>query len=86
MGMPITTKGQVTIPKPMRDHLGLAPGSRVEFELDAEGRVVLRKADALASPVESRFARARFATKGRNDLTTEEIMKLTRGEDWGDAG
>lgn len=86
MGMPITIKGQVTIPKPMRDHLGLAPGSYVEFELDAEGRVVMRKADAGAIPVASRFARARAATNGRNALTTEEIMKLTRGEDWGDAG
>ncbi len=82
MGMPITTKGQVTIPKPMRDHMGLAPGSRVEFVLDAEGQVILQKAGTLT---ESRFARARRSASRRNSLTTEEIMKLTRGEEWGEA-
>ena len=82
MGMPITTKGQVTIPKPMRDHMGLAPGSRVEFVLDAEGQVILQKA---GTPAESRFARVRRSPSRRNALTTEEIMKLTRGEEWGEA-
>ena len=38
----ITTKGQVTIPKRLRDHLGLKPGSSVEFELAADGRVFLK--------------------------------------------
>jgi len=33
----ITSKGQVTIPQRLRDHLGLEPGSSVEFEL-ARGR------------------------------------------------
>lgn len=34
-------KGQVVIPKAMRDELGLRPGDRVEFELD-DGVVHLR--------------------------------------------
>jgi AbrB family looped-hinge helix DNA binding protein len=38
----ITTKGQVTIPKRLRDHLGLKPGSSVEFELAADGRVFFK--------------------------------------------
>ena len=38
----ITTKGQMTIPKRLRDHLGLKPGSSVEFELAADGRVFLK--------------------------------------------
>src|ERR1700747_1300276 len=38
----ITTKGQVTIPKRLRDHLGLEPGSSVEFELAADGRGFLQ--------------------------------------------
>ena len=29
--MRVTTKGQVTIPKHIRDHLGIGPGSEVEF-------------------------------------------------------
>jgi len=82
--MPLTVKGQVTIPKPLRDHLGLAPGSRVAFVLEPDGRVVLRSAEDAPAP--SRFARARLAARGRNALSTEEIMRLTRAEDWGDAG
>lgn len=39
----ITSKGQVTIPKEIRDRFGLAPGQHVEFVVE-EGRVVVRKA------------------------------------------
>lgn len=38
----VTSKGQVTLPKRIRDELGLAPGVEVEFEIVAE-HVVLRK-------------------------------------------
>jgi AbrB family looped-hinge helix DNA binding protein len=85
----VTVKGQVTVPKPLRDHLGLTPGSRVAFVLEADGRVVLRRAEEVpgaGSPPPSRFARARASAARRNALSTEEIMRLTRGEDWGDAG
>jgi AbrB family looped-hinge helix DNA binding protein len=37
----ITTKGQVTIPKPVRDALGLEAGDRVEFVDLGEGRFEL---------------------------------------------
>jgi len=37
----MTTKGQVTIPKRLRDYLGLEPGSAVDFELADDGRVFL---------------------------------------------
>ena len=37
----MTTKGQVTIPKRLRDHLGLKPGSDIDFELAEDGRVFL---------------------------------------------
>jgi antitoxin PrlF len=39
----ITGKGQVTIPKHIRDSLHLAPGSKLVFDVDAEGELVLRK-------------------------------------------
>ena len=38
----VTSKGQVTLPKKIRDALGLVPGSQVEFTLEP-GRVILRK-------------------------------------------
>ena len=36
----ITVKGQATIPKPARDHLGLKPGDRVKFFVHPDGSVV----------------------------------------------
>lgn len=77
MATTVTTKGQITIPKPVRDRLGIRPGSSVEFELAADGRVFLVKAGG-GRPV-SRFE----ALRGRagKGLTTDEIMALTRGEE-----
>lgn len=37
----ITVKGQATIPKPIRDHLGLKAGDRVKFFIHPDGSVVL---------------------------------------------
>jgi antitoxin PrlF len=41
----VTTKGQVTVPKPVRDLLGIVPSSTVAFELAQDGRVFLTKVD-----------------------------------------
>ena len=45
MATKVTQKGQVTIPKPIRDHLGISPGSAVEFTRSADGSVVIARAD-----------------------------------------
>jgi antitoxin PrlF len=37
----ITSKGQATIPKPVREHLRLRPGDRVKFFIHPDGSVVL---------------------------------------------
>ncbi len=37
----VTSKGQTTIPKPVRDHLRLKPGDRVEFLVQDDGSVVM---------------------------------------------
>lgn len=37
----ITTKGQATIPKAIREHLRLKPGDRVKFFVHPDGTVVL---------------------------------------------
>jgi AbrB family looped-hinge helix DNA binding protein len=74
----VTRKGQVTIPKRVRDFLDIKPGTAVDFALDADGRVVLTRAGA-RQPRKSRFAKVRGrATAG---MSTDQIMALTRGED-----
>ena len=46
-GVSVTSKGQVTIPKRVRQALGITPGSRVEFDLDRGGaRLKLLKRQA----------------------------------------
>jgi AbrB family looped-hinge helix DNA binding protein len=66
----------VTIPKRVRDLLGIAPGSEVDFRYAADGSVVLVRADGKRPA--SRFAKLRgHVGKG---LSTDAILALTRGE------
>jgi antitoxin PrlF len=77
VGSRVTRKGQVTIPKRVRDHLGIAPGSVVDFELGTDGRIVLTVVGAEPKP--SRFERFRGIAKSK--LTTDELMAMLRGDD-----
>ncbi len=73
--MRLTTKGQVTIPQPMRDALGLLPWTEVEFELDGDS-VRIRKKKAGRSRGERVLAAMRRAPKPA--MTTDQVMALTR--------
>ena len=56
----ITTKGRVTIPKAIREYLGLKPGDRIKFFLHPKGSVVLLPklpAEALRGILKSRRRR-----------------------------
>ena len=71
-----TSRGRITIPKRVRDLLGIGPGDSVEFRTVGSGRVIIEKAGAPRPP--SRFAElVGIAGPG---LSTDEIMALTRGE------
>lgn len=74
----LTSKGQVTIPKRIRDALNMAPGCLVDFALNREGDVVLHKIETRASGQPDRFA----AVRGKADIKwrTDELMTLLRGE------
>ena len=84
----VTTKGQVTIPKRVREYLGIQPGSAVEFEVGPQGEVLLRKAGKFSkrSGTRGRFAALRGSRK--TGLTTDALMDLLRGyeEDARDPG
>jgi antitoxin PrlF len=82
MGTSVTSKGQVTIPKKVREHLDIGPGSIVEFEALPDGRVCLVKQKTKRKSmkrVPSRFGAIRGTATVR--LTTQQIMALTRAED-----
>ena len=42
----ITSKGQITLPKPIRQALGVGAGGKVAFELRGDGQVVVSRVDA----------------------------------------
>ena len=77
MDTTVTTKGQVTIPKSVREMLGVMPGSKVRFRRTAGGDIVIELAQGKKPP--SRFSKYRgYLGQG---MTTAEIRALTRGED-----
>lgn len=82
MAHALTTKGQVTIPKHIRDALHLQPGAAVEFSVNAQGEVVLHP--AAAQGVRSAEPADRFeSVRGAADIRwrTDELMKLLRADD-----
>ena len=76
MATRVTRKGQVTIPKRMRERFGIRLGSRVDFR-EEEGRLVVAPEEV--TPLGGLDLPHPFP--GWNwDGTTEEFMEMTRGE------
>jgi AbrB family looped-hinge helix DNA binding protein len=69
----LTTRGQTTIPKPIREALGLQPGDRVEFTLE-DDQALLRRAGADLSVLDGMLDRS-----GQEPISVEE-MNETIGE------
>ena len=74
--MRVTTKGQVTIPREVREALGIVPESEIDF-IEENGRFYLTKRDQLKTK-KKKFARFRGIVTAQ--MSTDEIMGLTRGE------
>jgi len=71
----VTRKGQVTLPKNVRDALGIEPGTEVEFDVE-EGRVLMRK--RVPMEVLSEWeGRLRGKLVG---ASVDETMEIMRGE------
>jgi antitoxin PrlF len=82
----ITRKGQVTIPKHIRDSLRLAPGSKLVFDVNAAGELVLRKSERAKPRRPDRFDRALGAAEIKLGCSTDEYMAMIRGYDEDDPG
>ena len=83
MATSMTVKGQVTIPKQIRDNLGLVAGCKVEFTLNPRGEYVVLPANGAKKsrkPATSRMDAVRGTAK-MGGLSTDEYMNLIRGYD-----
>jgi AbrB family looped-hinge helix DNA binding protein len=63
----VTVKGQATLPKPVRDHLGLKPGDRVKFFIHPDGTVVMLPVLPASS------LRGMLKRPGQKPITIEEM-------------
>jgi len=80
----MTVKGQVTIPKKVREALHLMPGDGVDFAVGPENQIVVRKAGAQAAGKAPGVRRDRFeAARGKAQVKwrTDDLMALLRGAD-----
>jgi AbrB family looped-hinge helix DNA binding protein len=69
----VSEKGQVTIPKSIRDHLGLHPGTLIEFRAE-NGRLVGAK-----SVAEDVFRKWRGRGRLPTGMTADAYLALARG-------
>jgi AbrB family looped-hinge helix DNA binding protein len=73
----ITSKGQVTIPKEIREKLGLLPASEVDFKLEGNSarlvKIPAKRPRSRGATVVERLQR-----KGDVKMSTDEILALTR--------
>jgi AbrB family looped-hinge helix DNA binding protein len=71
-GAVMTTKGQLTLPKELRDRLGLIQGDVVEF-IEEDGKVVVRRAQSSENPF------VQWAEAGvRNEATAPDPVDWLR--------
>jgi antitoxin PrlF len=73
----VAERGQITLPKAVRDALGLTKGTRLKVELEG-GRIVLRK------EVSDTLSKLRGRLKLPPGVTTDDIMRELRGRAPGD--
>lgn len=72
----LTTKGQVTIPKPLRESLGLEPGHELEFE-EREGTLLVRRRTPV-NPLQQLVGLV------RERIDIDAYLDETRGPRWQD--
>jgi len=78
--MQITSKGQVTIPQEIRNHLGLLPHTNVEFELAGDHARIRKARRAPGEGLRSRLALDALRGTANTRMSTDEILALTRGD------
>ncbi|HET7738190.1 MAG TPA: AbrB/MazE/SpoVT family DNA-binding domain-containing protein [Tepidiformaceae bacterium] len=78
--MKVGAKGQVTIPQAYRERFGIDEDTEVEFE-EHDGRLTLHVREGSRRRRLERMIE-RMSGTATAGLSTDEIMRMTRGEDW----
>ena len=73
----VAERGQITLPKAVRDALGLTKGTLLKVELEG-GRIILRK------NVDDAISRARGRFRLPEGVSTDDVMRELRGRAPGD--
>jgi antitoxin PrlF len=81
MATRITIKGQVTIPKKVREALSLSPGDGVEFQPNASGEFVVQKARSAPATPRRRERLPAPRSEAQMRRRAQELLALLRGLD-----
>jgi antitoxin PrlF len=79
MGYALTTKSQVTVPKAVRQALGVQPGQEIDYEVKADGQVLIFPVKKPSVQEENPFLK--WIGTGITGKSTEELLRETRGDD-----
>jgi antitoxin PrlF len=75
----VTSKGQITLPKALRERLGLRRGSRLRFRIDERGRL---QGDPVLYELEDLWAMADRGKRGKRAMATDEMDAAKARRRW----
>ena len=77
----LTTKGQLVIPKEIRDHMHLHPGDRIDFLVRDDGEVVIRSVTSDVHALKGLLQRKRrkpVSIKAMNQAARKRSQRSSR--------
>lgn len=69
----LTSKWQMVIPKPIREHLGVRPGDQVDFVIQENGQVIVRSA-----VLDVKQLKGALAKHGRKPVSVSQMNQAIR--------
>jgi antitoxin PrlF len=75
----VTSKGQITLPRMLRERLGLKRGSRIRFRVDARGRL---QGEPVLHDLEDLWAMADLARRPRRAMTSDQMDTAKARRRW----
>jgi AbrB family looped-hinge helix DNA binding protein len=75
----VTSKGQITLPKPIRQRLGIQTGSRIRFLVDARGHF---RGEPILYDLEDLWTMADQGQRPKQAMTTEQMNTAKTRRKW----